>query len=184
MKTTKDKLLNLGECLIQQHGYVGFSYYQLAEQLGIKHAAIHYHFKRKEALGSAIIQQNITRAKASFEKWEPLDDWEKIDAFISIYRPSNDSKRICIIGALGADFINLPTELQADLQQLTTLLWDWLTKVLADGKANKSFYFDGDARTTAMMMCTNMMAGLQLARILGKEKFEHICQALKSSLSK
>lgn len=184
MKTTKEKLLHLGECLIQKQGYFGFSYYQLAEQLGIKHAAIHYHFKRKEDLGNAIIQHNILRIQTAFQQWSSLSDWQKIEAFINIYRPNNDTERICIIGALGADFVNLPPSLQTDLQQLVQLLWNWLSTVLEEGRTNQSFYFKDDARTKAMMMCTNMMAGLQLARILGTEKFEQICQALKADLRK
>jgi len=182
MKTTKDQLLTLGQSLIQQHGYFGFSYYQLAEQLNIKHAAVHYHFKRKEDLGRAIIRKNIVEVEQAFEEWNHLGDWERIDAFMSIYRPSNDTKRICIIGALGADFLHLSNELKAELQQLIQQLWDWLTKILAEGKKNGSFYFQSDARTKAMLMCTNMMAGLQFARILGPEKFEQICETLIQEL--
>ncbi|MGB0523289.1 MAG: TetR/AcrR family transcriptional regulator [Flammeovirgaceae bacterium] len=182
MKTTKDKLLDLGEWLIQQHGYAGFSYYQMAETLGIKHAAIHYHFKKKEDLGKAIIQRIITRAQREFDQWDQLDDWAKLQAFLTIYRRVDDCKRICFVGALSGGFVDLPPSLQTDLQELIEHLWNWLAQALELGRSNGSFAFQGAARTRAMLITTNMMAGLQVARVMGKAQFDTIYQAVLDDL--
>lgn len=182
MKTTKEQLLDLGERLIQQHGYFGFSYYQMAEELGIKHAAIHYHFKRKEDLGKAILQRTLERAKLEFALWDTEDDWAKLKSFLNIYRQVNDRERICLVGAISADFISLVPELQADLQNLIQALWDWLAKTLELGRSNGAFAFDGDAQTRAMLITTNMMAGLQVGRVMGADRFESIYQAVLQGL--
>ena len=55
--TTKRRILDLAENLLQRLGYNGFSYQHLSKELGIKNAAIHYHFPTKEELGVEIIER-------------------------------------------------------------------------------------------------------------------------------
>ncbi|MFL6897065.1 TetR/AcrR family transcriptional regulator [Enterobacter roggenkampii] len=50
--STHDSLI-LTDTLIQQNGYQGFSYADLADGLGIRKASIHYHFQTKTDLGLA-----------------------------------------------------------------------------------------------------------------------------------
>ena len=45
--STHDSLIELTDTLIQQNGYQGFSYADLAKTLGIRKASIHYHFQTK-----------------------------------------------------------------------------------------------------------------------------------------
>ena len=56
---------NTRECIIQtahrlllQRGINGFSYRDIAEPLGVKNAAIHYHFPSKMDLIKALIEDN------------------------------------------------------------------------------------------------------------------------------
>jgi AcrR family transcriptional regulator len=51
--STHDSLIELTDTLIQQNGYQGFSYADLADGLGIRKASIHYHFQTKTDLGLA-----------------------------------------------------------------------------------------------------------------------------------
>ena len=51
--STHDSLIELTDTLIQQNGYQGFSYADLAKTLGIRKASIHYHFQTKTDLGIA-----------------------------------------------------------------------------------------------------------------------------------
>jgi len=55
MTDTRTKILDLAEKLIRQHGYHAVSFRDLADELGIKSASIHYHFRHKEDLGEAVI---------------------------------------------------------------------------------------------------------------------------------
>ncbi|MGO9147870.1 MAG: TetR/AcrR family transcriptional regulator [Desulfomonilia bacterium] len=85
---TRSKIIDLGEKLLLVQGFNGFSYADIAVSLGIKNAAIHYHFPAKCDLGLAIIE----RARKRFVKWgasrktEEMADWEKLDCFFEIYR--------------------------------------------------------------------------------------------------
>ena len=53
--STHDSLIELTDTLIQQNGYQGFSYADLADGLGIRKASIHYHFQTKTDLGLAYV---------------------------------------------------------------------------------------------------------------------------------
>ena len=55
-RDTRRELLDLAETLVRTRGYNGFSYRDLAEQIGIKTASIHYHFPTKGDLGEALIE--------------------------------------------------------------------------------------------------------------------------------
>ena len=51
-RNTRGAILDAAEELLQRRGYNAFSYHHIAVQLGIRNAAIHYHFPAKEDLGS------------------------------------------------------------------------------------------------------------------------------------
>jgi TetR/AcrR family transcriptional regulator, transcriptional repressor for nem operon len=55
-RDARNELLGLAETLVRTPGYNGFSYRDLAEQIGITTASIHYHFPTKGDLGEALIE--------------------------------------------------------------------------------------------------------------------------------
>jgi len=55
MSDTRTRILDLAEGLTQAKGFKGFSYLDLAEEIGIKNSSIHYHFKAKSGRGSRTI---------------------------------------------------------------------------------------------------------------------------------
>ncbi|MGE5775442.1 MAG: TetR/AcrR family transcriptional regulator, partial [Chloroflexota bacterium] len=62
---TKRAIMDLAEAFIQDKGFNGFSYAHISTELGVKNAAIHYHFPSKEALVCAVIQ----RYRDRFQLW-------------------------------------------------------------------------------------------------------------------
>ena len=81
-RDTREEILNCAEELLQRRGYNAFSYQHIAVQLGIRNAAIHYHFPAKEDLGVALVQ----RYRQRFRDWceqmaaEP-DAWTRLQAY-------------------------------------------------------------------------------------------------------
>ena len=62
---TKKEILKLAEQLFQTKGYNGFSYSDISSVLGIKNAAIHYHFPSKADLGVALVRRYRDLLKAT-----------------------------------------------------------------------------------------------------------------------
>ncbi|PGY05869.1 TetR/AcrR family transcriptional regulator, partial [Bacillus sp. AFS031507] len=61
MENRKVQIIDLAMQLIQQKGYVAFSYDDISKQLGVTKASIHYHFEKKEDLGAAITDKIMQR---------------------------------------------------------------------------------------------------------------------------
>ncbi|MEO5888070.1 MAG: helix-turn-helix domain-containing protein, partial [Anaerolineales bacterium] len=54
---TQRAILDLAESLLQDRGFNGFSYAHIASELNVENAAIHYHFRTKEALACAVVKR-------------------------------------------------------------------------------------------------------------------------------
>ena len=52
---TPSRILDVSERLVQQRGFNGFSYADVAAELGVTKASLHYHFPGKAELGEALI---------------------------------------------------------------------------------------------------------------------------------
>src|SRR6185369_16920377 len=55
LSTTAAQILDAAETLIQTRSYSAFSYQDIADELGIRKASIHYHFATKADLGVAVV---------------------------------------------------------------------------------------------------------------------------------
>src|SRR4030095_11910383 len=95
---TQRTILNLAESLLQDKGFNGFSYAHIASGLGVKNAAIHYHFPTKEELGCAVIK----RYRDRFQLWtnnarvKDLSPTAKLDWFFNIYTDMRaDKGKVC-----------------------------------------------------------------------------------------
>jgi TetR/AcrR family transcriptional repressor of nem operon len=53
MNETAERLMDLAEARIRQAGYRGFSFRDLAAEIGIKSASVHHHFPTKAGMAAA-----------------------------------------------------------------------------------------------------------------------------------
>ena len=62
---TATRILDIGERLVQVRGFNGFSYADVAAELDMTKAALHYHFPGKAELGRALIERYTERFVAA-----------------------------------------------------------------------------------------------------------------------
>ena len=62
---TATRILDSAESLVQVRGFNGFSYADVAAELGVTKASLHYHFPGKAELGRALIVRYATRFNAA-----------------------------------------------------------------------------------------------------------------------
>src|ERR687896_1612374 len=103
---TASRILDVAERLVQSRGFNGFSYADVAAELGITKASLHYHFAGKGELGHALVQRYADRFAASLEEIETRggDAPAKLDAYARIYADALRQKRMCLCGMLAADY--------------------------------------------------------------------------------
>ena len=85
-RDTSEEILNAAEDLLQRRGYNAFSYHHIAVQLGVRNAAIHYHFPAKEDLGVALVKRYQERFKGWVGKTEGTAcAWARLQAYFQTY---------------------------------------------------------------------------------------------------
>jgi AcrR family transcriptional regulator len=182
---TKRAILDLAESMLQDKGFNGFSYAHIAAELGVKNAAIHYHFPSKEELGCAVVQ----RYRDRFQLWvnnarvKDLPPQKKLDWFFSIYTNMRaDKGKVCLAGSLETDFNAIPDSLREQARSLTKELLAWLQSTLNEGREAGVFNFNGDAANKAALVLSSLQGGLQMARALGTRKFNEVIEQNKQDL--
>jgi TetR/AcrR family transcriptional regulator, transcriptional repressor for nem operon len=58
---TPSRILDVAERLVQERGFNGFSYADVAGELEVTKASLHYHFAGKAELGEALIGRYAAR---------------------------------------------------------------------------------------------------------------------------
>lgn len=172
---TREKIIYLGEALFQQFGYNGFSYKHISQKLGIKNAAIHYHFPSKEDLGIAIIEH----AKNRLEIWKKkideleLNPTEKLERYIEDMYGWQIEKgnRICMIAATGTDYFSIPKKMQQKAQALGYFIREIYAKILTEGLEKGYFHFIGEPKYQALTILLTLQGALMSARLHGKEVY-------------
>lgn len=185
IENSKRTILNLAESMLQDKGFNGFSYAHIASELGVKNAAIHYHFPTKEDLGIAVIQ----RYRERFKLWinnsrvKDLSHEEKLDWFFSIYTTMRaDKGKVCLVGSMEAEFNSIPEGLQGEVQALHKEMLAWLQAALAEGRDAGVFHFNGEPVNKAALIMSTLQGGLQMARALGTKKFRDVIDQIKVDL--
>lgn len=185
IENSKRTILNLAETLLQDKGFNGFSYAHIASELGVKNAAIHYHYPTKEVLGCAVVK----RYRDRFQLWvnnsrvKDLSPKDKLDWFFNIYIDMRaDKGKVCLVGSMEAEFNSIPEELQDEVAALHKELLTWLQTMLAEGRAAGAFNFNGEPANKAALILSSLQGGLQMARALGTKKFRDVVEQIKLDL--
>ncbi|MRR39154.1 TetR/AcrR family transcriptional regulator [bacterium] len=172
---TRKKIIDIGEQLLLRQGFNAFSYADIAASLGVKNAAIHYHYPAKCDLGIAIIE----RARQRFARWSAarktalMSDWERLDDFFRLYSHYiATSGSVCLCGALETDFATLPPAMQEEARALANDLLDWVEQFLHEGRDKGTFAFPGTPRDQAIVILAVMQGGLQMIQAMDQSVFE------------
>jgi TetR/AcrR family transcriptional regulator, transcriptional repressor for nem operon len=185
IENSKRTILNMAEALLQEKGFNGFSYAHIASELGVKNAAIHYHFPTKEALSIAVVR----RYRDRFQLWinnsrvKDLSPEKKLDWFFGIYTDMRaDKGKVCLVGSMEAEFNSIPDALQREVESLHKELLTWLQATLKEGRETGVFQFSGEPDNKAVLILSSLQGALQMARALGTGKFHAVVQQHKQDL--
>jgi AcrR family transcriptional regulator len=182
---TRTRILDLAEQLLLSRGFNAFSYQHIAKELGVKPAAIHYHYPTKEDLGTAIIQ----RQRGRLRKWRDLPRvtelpaHQQLEALFEVYlHHVQREQRVCLFGSLAAEFRTLPETMQQELRLFNQELTQWLAGVLEAGRVAGTLVFRGQPTAKSAQVLTTLAGALQVARVHGEQQFHLIFEQLRLEL--
>jgi TetR/AcrR family transcriptional regulator, transcriptional repressor for nem operon len=163
---TAQRILDVAERLVQQQGYNGFSYADIAGELGITKAALHYHFASKAELGQALIERYSARfmdALCTLDE-APLQPAGKLEAYAGLYAEVLREQRMCLCGMLAAEYQTLPPAMRAAVLRFLEDNTSWLAGVLADGRAQGTLFFEGAPVDGARTVLSVLQGAMLIAR--------------------
>jgi TetR/AcrR family transcriptional regulator, transcriptional repressor for nem operon len=183
---TASRILDVAERLVQSRGFNGFSYADVASELGISKASLHYHFAGKAELGEALIERYAARFAAALEEIDRggADAPGKLDAYARLYADVLREKRMCLCGMLAADYDTLPQPMRSAVIRFFDENEAWLTRVLEQGDAEGSLPLGGSASEAAQAIIGGLEGAMLIARPYGDvRRFQAAAARLLQSLA-
>lgn len=167
-KVTKaSDILDAAERFARTLGYNGFSFRDVASEVGIKSASVHYHFPTKADLGAAVAVRYADRFFQALGN--PEDPDISPDALLARYRGLYrhalvTDQQMCLCGMLGAEVASLPPEVISEVTKFFERNLDWLARVVVRLGGNTA----RDAERHAIKVLAALEGALMLARTLDR----------------
>jgi TetR/AcrR family transcriptional repressor of nem operon len=183
---TRSRILDAGERLVQVRGFNGFSYADVAAELSLTKASLHYHFPSKAELGEALIAryaERFARALATIDA-NITHPPAKLNAYASLYTEVLRQERMCLCGMLAAEYQTLPDPIRDAVVAFLDDNEAWLALVLEQGREERSLHFNNTAADTARSIVSGLEGAMLVARPYGAiERFETAAAQLLGSLA-
>jgi TetR/AcrR family transcriptional regulator, transcriptional repressor for nem operon len=163
---TAARILDVAERLVQVRGFNGFSYADVAAELKISKASLHYHFPGKAELGQALIERYASRFGQALEAidGDGGDAPAKLEAYARIYAEVLGEQRMCLCGMLAAEYDTLPKPMRKAVVGFFDENEAWLTGVLEQGKVDGSLQLTGSPGEAAQAIVSGLEGALLVAR--------------------
>jgi TetR/AcrR family transcriptional regulator, transcriptional repressor for nem operon len=183
---TRSRILDVAERLVQMRGFNGFSYADVAAELSITKASLHYHFPSKAELGEALISrygERFSHALAAIDADLTLAP-AKLDAYANLYAEVLRQERMCLCGMLAAEYQTLPSPIRDSVVGFLNNNEAWLALVLEHGRNDGSLRFSNTPADTARSIISGLEGAMLVARPYGAiERFETAAAQLLASLA-
>ena len=183
---TASRVLDVAERLVQVRGFNGFSYADIAAELHITKASLHYHFATKADLGEALIVRYATRFFGALDAADGDDRTApaKLSAYAKLYADVLSQQRMCLCGMLAAEYPTLPPPMQSAVLEFFDQNEAWLQAVLEQGRTERTLEFTGPSRNTARMIISGLEGAMLVTRPYGDAaRFQVAADSLLASLS-
>jgi TetR/AcrR family transcriptional regulator, transcriptional repressor for nem operon len=128
MKDAANAILDAAEKRIRIGGFGGFSFREIAADVGIKSSSVHYHFPTKEDLGAAVARRYTEQTAELIEKQiaagaQPIEVWT--NAFRATSRAGD---RMCPCIALGVASRDLPPKVADEVRKFFKMCLEKMIK--------------------------------------------------------
>ena len=185
-KDSAAAILDVAERLVQLRGFNGFSYADVAAELKVTKASLHYHFPGKAELGEALMARYAARfaeALALIES-EVADATARLDAYADLYADVLAGRRMCLCGMLAAEYETLSGPLREAVISYFDDNEAWLTRVIEQGRQDGRLRFDGPATELAQVIVSSLEGAMLIARPYDDvERFRTAARRLLASLA-
>jgi len=140
--STVEKIINTALLMVQKRGFSGFSFRDVATEIGIKTASIHYHFPTKPDLARAVLSE----VRRGFEQElrridiELPDTKDKLAAFVRIFDETfGDGDRLCPFCMVACAQDGVPDFVKFEVQAFWSAGERWVAERIVEGQRTGIF---------------------------------------------
>jgi TetR/AcrR family transcriptional regulator, transcriptional repressor for nem operon len=183
---TAARILDIAERLVQSRGFNAFSYADIAAELNVTKASLHYHYPGKAELGEALIGRYAARFSEALTAIDADggDAPSRLAAYAAIYGDVLRDRRMCLCGMLAADYETLPEPMQAAVIRFFDENVAWLAGVVEEGTREGTLRPSGSAQDAAQALLGGLEGALLVARPYGDvTRFEGAAAGLLTGLA-
>jgi TetR/AcrR family transcriptional regulator, transcriptional repressor for nem operon len=130
---TKERIMAAARLTVQDRGYSGLSFRELAKEVGIKSASIHHYFPTKGELGGALADRYTSDFAAYLDSLlaDGLDPRTCLARYTDVFRDTlRNNNRMCLAGILAAEHKELPDEVRNEVVKFGAMNENWIARVL------------------------------------------------------
>ncbi len=186
-ESTSDKILNLAQEFIQTRGYHAFSYKDIAAELGIKTASVHYHFAKKETLGCAVVQRYTQSLDEALERVLVTipSAWKRFDFYLVPFLDARaEGSRVCLCAALGGELLALPNSIRDEVKRFFVHHERWLYELVSYGVSTGDFHVTQPVEDIARQLLSALQGALIIARAKNDPEFFYgVVRSIKVELA-
>jgi TetR/AcrR family transcriptional regulator, transcriptional repressor for nem operon len=186
-RQTAERILDSAERLVQTRGFGNFSYADVASELGITKASLHYHFPEKAELGQALITRYAERFSDALSRidQELPNARAKLEAYAGLYAEVLQGKRMCMCGVLAAEYQTLPKPMRVAVIRFFDENQTWLVHVLTEGEDDKTLAFSGSKDDVAQSILSTLEGAMLVTRPYGDVgRFDATARQLVAGLAR
>ncbi|MCE7736717.1 MAG: TetR/AcrR family transcriptional regulator [Candidatus Heimdallarchaeota archaeon] len=167
---TRKKILNTALNFIRSKSYNSFSFNDIAKEVGIKKASVHYHFESKEILGIAAVENYKEKVIYLTKKLDKStqDPWERLEHYFAFFKTGLKNDYICPAAVLSAEINSIPKEMENELRILFDYYMEWLSKILELGRDSGEFKFSKKPIEMALFISSAIEGAMLFARAYKK----------------
>ena len=175
--TMKDKILTAAEKRVRGAGFSEMSFRDLAQDVGIKSASVHYHFPTKTDLGEALVTRYADRFKVALDEIVTDNLETALNGFVTLYSDALVlHESICLCAIMGAEAIGLPENVNQRTKLFFSMNKAWLEDLFKAHGVN-------DPSDTAALVVAALEGGMIVASASGdRAVFDQIVGAVRRKI--
>lgn len=164
---TREKILDSAQRLIQTRSFHGFSFQDIADEVGIRKASLYHHFDSKDDVAVAMLDRAADWVRAQLEKTDGLEPPARLEAYFDVFRLiQGKGERMCPGGSFAAVLDVVSSPVQRALHHFTKMHLDWLEDVIREGAERRQFAIGGQRpRDVAVQIFAGVQGALLTARL-------------------
>jgi TetR/AcrR family transcriptional repressor of nem operon len=123
MSEVGEAIIDAAERRIRDGGFHGFSFREIAADVGVKSSTVHYYFPTKEDLGAAVVRRYTEKVAGHMDKYMEADP-DPVRVWTKAFRGTLKDHGMCPCTVLAAGSLDLPKQVATEVRRFFQMCLD------------------------------------------------------------